>query len=190
MSSRFVSGAILLGAGSAFVLALIFLPPDVLLPKPSPDPIDSTPTPEDTGIEPGKMAPDFTLPSLSLEAVTLSDYRGYNVLLNFFTSWCEPCREEMPGVQRQFEKHEPHGWVVIAISIQEPTDDVAAFREEFGLTFPISLDLTGRVAHDYRIQGTPTNITIDVTGWIVDRRLGYMSEPELEAMIDAVTAGE
>jgi peroxiredoxin len=186
MSSRFASWAILLGTGAAFVLALIFLPPDVLLPKPSP----VTPTAEEAGIEPGRIAPDFSLPSLNLEAITLSDYRGYNVLLNFFTSWCEPCRAEMPGVQRQFEKHEQHGWVVIGVSIQEPTSDVVAFRDEFGLTFPIALDLTGRIAHDYRIQGTPTNITLDVTGRIVDRRMGYMSELEMEGMIDAVTAGE
>lgn len=190
MSSRFTSWAILVGGGAVFLLAFIIVPPDLFLPKPPPTGISVTPTPEDTGIEPGQIAPNFTLPGLDLQAVTLSDYRGYNVLVNFFTSWCEPCRAEMPGVQRQFEKHTKHRWIVIGVSIQESTSDVLAFRDEFGLTFPLALDLNGRVAHDYRVQGTPTNITLDVTGRIVERRLGYMSEPELETMIDAATVGE
>jgi peroxiredoxin len=144
-----------------------------------------TPT-EETGIEPGDLAPDFHLPGLELEEITLSEHRGHRMLLNFFTSWCVPCRKEMPGVQSQYEKHAKHDWVVIGVSIQEPTGDVVAFRDELGLTFPLALDTSGRVAYEYAVQGTPTNIMIDRDGRIVDRRLGYMSEAEIEAMLDAV----
>lgn len=144
-----------------------------------------TPT-EETGIELGDLAPDFRLPGLALKEITLSEHRGHRVLLNFFTSWCVPCRKEMPGVQSQYEKHDKHDWMVIGISIQEPTGDVVAFRDELGLTFPLALDTRGRVAYEYAVQGTPTNITIDREGRIIDRRLGYMSEAEIEAMLDAV----
>lgn len=148
----------------------------------------SEPSPtEETGVEAGDIAPDFRLASLDLAEVTLSEHRGrHNVLLNFFATWCGPCREEMPGVQSQFEKHAEHDWIVIAISIQEPARDVVAFRDELGLTFPLALDSRGHVAYEYAVTGTPTNIIIDKQGRILDRRLGYMAEDEIEAMIEAV----
>ena len=128
------------------------------------------------------LAPEFTVPGLEVKAVTLSEHRGHKLLLNFFASWCIACREEMPGVQRQFEKHRIHGWVVIGMDIMEPAATVRAFRDEFGLTFPIGLDLTGKVSQQYRVKGTPTNIVIDKQGQIVEQRLGYMSEAELEKL--------
>jgi peroxiredoxin len=128
------------------------------------------------------LAPDFTVPGLDLQAVTLNEHRGHKVLLNFFASWCLPCREEMPGVQRQFEKHEVHGWIVIGVSVMESASTVIAFRDEFGLTFPIGLDLTGKVSQKYNVRGTPTDIVVDAQGFIVKQRLGYMSELELEKL--------
>lgn len=145
------------------------------------------PTPvEATGPYPGDLALDFRLAGLDQQEVRLSDHRGHKVLLNFFTTWCEPCRLEMPGVQAQYEAHQAHDWVVIGVDILEPRWDVDAFRDEFGLTFPIALDATGDISRRYEIRGTPTNIVIDEQGYIVERRLGYMSEDELEQMLEAV----
>lgn len=135
---------------------------------------------------PGDLAPDFRLATLELGEIRLSDYRGKKVLLNFFTTWCKPCRLEMPGVQSQYEVHQEHGWVVIGIDMFESLGEVDAFRDEFSLTFPIALDLNGNVSRTYEIRGTPTNIVIDEQGRIVDRRLGYMSEDEIEEMLEAV----
>lgn len=149
---------------------------------PSPIPTPAQPV----GPYPGELAPDFRLAGLDLQEVRLSDHRGHKVLLNFFTTWCEPCRLEMPGVQSQYEEHAEHGWVVIGVDMMEPLPDVEAFRDEFGLTFPVALDLGGNVSREYEIRGTPTNITIDEDGVVVDRRLGYMSEDQIEEMLQAV----
>lgn len=148
--------------------------------------VPPTATPEPTGVELGDIASDFRLPSLNLHEVRLSDHRGHKVLLNFFSSWCVPCREEMPGVQRLYEKYHDQNWEFIGIAVVDLTDDVIEFRDEFGLTFIIGLDMVGHTTLSYAVQGTPTNITIDTNGRIVDRQLGYMSEDDLKAMLEAV----
>ena len=100
--------------------------------------------------------------------------------------WCEPCREEMPGFQSQAAQHAAHDWVFVGVSVMEPAEAVEEFRDEFPLTFPLALDESGRVSRQYLVQGTPTNIVIDREGCVVDRRLGYMSEDEIAAMIASV----
>lgn len=139
-----------------------------------------------TGPFPGEAAPDFELPVLDGGTLKLSDHRGHRVVLNFFATWCEPCREEMPGFQAQAAAHAEHDWVFIGVNVMETAEPVAAFRDEFGLTFPVVLDETGWTSRQYVVQGTPTNIVIDREGNVVDRRLGYMSEADLAAMIAAV----
>lgn len=139
-----------------------------------------------TGVYPGDLAPDFRLASLEMSEIRLSDYRGQKVLLNFFTTWCVPCRLEMPGVQSQYEARREDGWVVIGVDMFESREAVEAFREEFGLTFPIALDLNGNVSRTYEVRGTPTNIVIDEQGYIIERHLGYMSEEQVAEMLEAV----
>lgn len=184
MSSRtlsfLVKGLVLVGLA---VGLLATLPPDLLLPEP---PIPSgQPIPlEPIGVEPGDTAPDFALPGVDGREMTLYEHQGqHKVLVNFFATWCEACRLEMPGLQRQYERHKAHGWIVIGISIMEPLQDVLTFQKEFGLTFPLLLDKRGSVTTEYAVIGTPTNITIDKDGQIIDRQLGYMSEADLEAML-------
>jgi peroxiredoxin len=187
-----ITASVLLAAVAAFV----WLAPGVrvsALPAPQGQLAAATqpapaPTPtQATGPYPGDLAPDFRLAGLDLQEIRLSDHHGHRVLLNFFTTWCESCRLEMPGVQSQYEKHRDHGWVVIGIDMFEPLQAITVFRDEFGLTFPVALDLNGNVSHTYEIRGTPTNILIDAEGWIVDRRLGYMSEEQIEEMLETVS---
>lgn len=169
------------GAVTALTIGVLAIfPPDWLLPE------QTSTARRCAGIYPGECALDFTLSGLDANPITLGEHRGHKVLLNFFISWCDSCREEMPGVQAMFEKHQVHDWVVIGVSLKEPASDVSAFRDEFGLTFPIALDPDGKVARQYAVTGTPTNIVIDAKGQIVERRLGFMSESELEEMVAAL----
>lgn len=138
------------------------------------------------GPYPGETAPDFELPQLNGEQFVLSDHRGHRVILNFFATWCEPCREEMPGFQAQAAEHARHDWVFVGVNVMETAEVVQAFGDEFGLTFPLVLDETAWVSRQYFVQGTPTNIVIDRDGMVVDRRLGYMREDEIAAMIASV----
>ena len=111
------------------------------------------------------------------------------MLLNFFASWCEACRAEMPGVQAQAgdaRKHAVHDWVVLGVDVMETREAASAFRDEFRLTFPILLDEMGQVTRRYLVTGTPTSLFIDRAGLIVERRLGYMSEAEIAEIIGSV----
>ncbi len=132
---------------------------------------------------PGGTAPDFELPLLGDGRWVLSEHLGHRVMLNFFATWCEPCREEMPGFQAQAAQHAEHDWVFVGVNVMETADAVEAFRGEFGLTFPLVLDEVGRVSRRYAVQGTPTNIVVNREGVVVDRRLGYMSEVEIAGMV-------
>lgn len=139
-----------------------------------------------TGVFPGDVAPEFQLTTLDGETTILGEHRGQRVLLNFFASWCEPCRAEMPGVQLQAEKHAGHEWVVLGVDVMETRETAAAFRDELGLTFPILLDEIGWVTRLYQVTGTPTSLFIDREGVVVERRLGYMDEVEIAKIIESV----
>ena len=144
---------------------------------------------------PGDIAPEIQLPLLDGGTGTLGEHRGgtayassggHRVLLNFFASWCDACRAEMPGVQAQAEKHAVHDWVVLGVDVMETREAASAFRDEFRLTFPILLDEMGQVTRRYLVTGTPTSLFIDRAGLIVERRLGYMSEAEIAEIIGSV----
>jgi cytochrome c biogenesis protein CcmG/thiol:disulfide interchange protein DsbE len=143
---------------------------------------------------PGEIAPEIQLPLLDGGTATLSEHRGgtspsggHRVLVNFFASWCDACRAEMPGVQAQVEKHAAHDWAVLGVDVMETRETVSAFRDEFGLTFPILLDSSGWTSRLYLVTGTPTSLFIDREGVIVERRLGYMSEAEIAEIIQSVS---
>jgi peroxiredoxin len=182
-SGLILAGMIVAGAGLGAWLWLAGTPgPVAAAPA-----LSALPTPwAKTGPFPGEAAPDFELPLLGGGTLALADHRGQRVMLNFFATWCEPCREEMPGFQAQAAEHAEHDWVFVGVNVMETPAAVEAFRGEFGLTFPLGLDESGWISRLYVVQGTPTNIVIDRDGIVVDRRLGYMSEAELAAMIAAV----
>jgi peroxiredoxin len=116
----------------------------------------------------GFSAPDFTLETLAGEQVALSDLRGKVVLVNFWASWCPPCRAEMPAIERVYRSHKDLGLEVLAINTTNQDDRAAgaAFVQEFGLTFPVPLDLTGAVSASYNLRGLPSTYFIDKQGFI------------------------
>ena len=118
----------------------------------------------------GDPAPDFALTSLDGETVMLSDFRGKTVVLNFWASWCPPCREEMPEFQELWEERGEHGsddLVMIALDflVQDTETDARNFIEGNGFTFPVLLDTPdGSVADRYRVRGLPATFFIDREG--------------------------
>ncbi|GAB4535093.1 MAG: TlpA disulfide reductase family protein [Anaerolineales bacterium] len=116
----------------------------------------------------GFSAPDFTLSTLTGESVTLSDLRGQVVVLNFWASWCPPCRAEMPAIERVYRDLQPQGLVVLAVNTtyQDSESAAANFVAEFGLTFPILMDRRGEVSNRYQLRGLPSTYFVDRRGVI------------------------
>jgi len=118
------------------------------------------------------VAPDFSLPALDGGAQNLRDYRGQVVVLNFWASWCGPCRAEMPDLQAVYSELRGRGFVVLGLNQSEPRDRVEGFAREFGLTFPILLDESRSVARQYGVRALPTTFMIDGGGVIRELIVG------------------
>lgn len=132
-------------------------------------------------VEVGEPAPEFTLETPDGELVSLSDYRGQVVVLNFWATWCTPCRKEMPEFQALWEAHEAEGDVVVlAVNLQESAGNVTEFVDEFGLTFPVVLDSGGDVLDQYGLPGLPGTFFIDAEGVLQARVLGPLSGERLD----------
>ena len=131
-------------------------------------------------IQVGDVAPDFQLPGLDGKSVSLEYSRGRPVLLNFWATWCPPCRIEMPHIQAIFDDQEwsDRGLVILAIDIGESRDTVRSFMESFGYTFPVLLDGSKDVAIGYNVRGIPTTFFNDGDGVIQARKIGPFSSKE------------
>jgi thiol-disulfide isomerase/thioredoxin len=127
------------------------------------------------GPEVGKTAPEFALKGLDGQEVSLSDLRGKPVLLNFWASWCGPCRLEMPFLQQIYEKWTGKGLVLLAVNLQEDSNKVEEFVKNGGYTFPILLSPGKEVPLAYNIRGIPATFFIDAEGVIRDIKIGAFS---------------
>ncbi|HET7010431.1 MAG TPA: TlpA disulfide reductase family protein [Anaerolineales bacterium] len=141
-------------------------------------PVDSSSTP---GLGPGvgSSAPDFELTSLDGDRVRLSALQGRVVLLNFWATWCDPCRLEMPDLQTRADRFGDQ-LVVLGINFDEPEADVRAFQEELGLTFPLLLDPGAKVQQLYRVVGYPTSVFVDEDGIVRFTHVGIMSGDQID----------
>jgi peroxiredoxin len=117
-------------------------------------------------------APGFSLPDLTGKTVQLKDFRGTLVFLNFFATWCGPCREEMPGMDWLFRTHREKGLVVLAVNLQESAKTVRPFVQQLKLSFPTVLDAEGAVSRDYGVRALPVSFLIGRDGNIVWRAIG------------------
>jgi peroxiredoxin len=130
----------------------------------------------------GAIAPDFTLQSLSGRNVTLSRLRGKPVVLNFWATWCPPCRSEMPDLQLIQEKvgQNIH---IIGITQKEPEEDVHAFLQENGYSWTFLHDGSGDVAATYGVRAYPTTVVINAEGRITGVHVGMMELPQMVELI-------
>jgi cytochrome c biogenesis protein CcmG/thiol:disulfide interchange protein DsbE len=118
-----------------------------------------------SGITVGATAPSSTLPRLEGSGEgSLADYRGRWVLVNFWASWCDPCKEEAPDLQDFQERHAGAGFTVLGIDSRDLSDDGRAFVERYGLTYPQLHDGDGASAHEYGTTGYPENFLVDPQG--------------------------
>lgn len=138
-----------------------------------------------TGIRRGGVAPAFSLEDLNGTKVSLSDFQGRPVLINFWASWCPPCRTEMPDLQRVHAAQGPDGLVILGVNTlyQDELDDVREFATEQKLTFPILLDSEGAVAVAYRASTLPTSVFVDRTGKIHLVQIGPMTQSFVESVL-------
>jgi thiol-disulfide isomerase/thioredoxin len=124
----------------------------------------------------GHPAPEFTLPDLDGEMLALSDLRGQPIVLNFWASWCGPCRAEMPELQRLHEQLGPAGVVVLGVNQQESQQEVIRYRQELGVDFPTVLDQRLGVSREYAVNSLPTTFFIDREGTIRHMFIGPMTD--------------
>jgi len=139
---------------------------------------------------PPLTAPDFMLPDIDGTEHRLSEFHGKVVMLNFWASWCPPCRREMPSLQRLYEKYRSQGLVVVAINQWEDPDLVFEFigRLDLEPSFPVLLDHESKVAEHYRVQGLPTTFVLDRDGKICYRAMGgrEFDHPEVERLLEGL----
>jgi thiol-disulfide isomerase/thioredoxin len=115
---------------------------------------------------------DFRLPLLSGETQSLGGLAGKVVFLNFWATWCPPCREEMPSMEKLYRRFRNEGLEFLAVDIQESKKDVEAFMKEHSLSFPVALDSSGEAAVMYGVRGIPTTYIIDRDGAIIASAVG------------------
>ncbi len=122
----------------------------------------------------GKVAPDFELPDLTEQDVRLSDYRGKVVFLNFWATWCKPCKEEMPSMEVLYRQFKDDGLVVLAVSIDRVTtkDDIPPFVKSMDLSFPVLIDSWGQTDKRYKLMGVPETYIIDQQGVLREKIIG------------------
>jgi peroxiredoxin len=148
--------------------------------------IDIGPVEGSGGPRVGQPAPDFVLPQLDGGVVRLSDLRGNVVLVNFWASWCTPCKREVPALVSVYERFQEQGFVVLGVDYQEPVDDVRGFVEEWGMSYPVLLDADAAVVRQYRLTGIPESYLIDQDGVLRERRIGEMKQEEIACMAEAL----
>ena len=135
-----------------------------------------------------ETAPDFTLELFeSEEQLSLNDLRGKGVVVNFWASWCFPCREEMPALEQAWQKYKDKGVVFVGINIwNENLSEAKDFLKNFSVTYPNGVDLSGQIVQDYNVQGVPTTWFISPDGVVMKKVMGPLKLEELDQAISNI----
>jgi peroxiredoxin len=139
------------------------------------------------GLAKGEAAPDFELSTLTGETVKLSDYKGKKVILNFWATWCPPCKAEMPLMQNYYTQAKEENVEILAVNLttkDRGLEKVEAFVKENNLTFPIPMDTEGEIGSIYQAVTIPTSYMIDTEGRIQKKHIGPMDEKTMMDYID------
>jgi peroxiredoxin len=141
------------------------------------------------GVPPGKLqgkaAPDFSLPTTTGQTMKLSDFQGKAVLLNFWATWCEPCKVEMPWFVELQKKYGPQGLQVLGVAMDDASPkDIAAFAEKMGVNYPILIGKEEVGTQYGGIDYLPSTYYISRNGKVIDHAFGLVSRSEIEANIE------
>jgi cytochrome c biogenesis protein CcmG/thiol:disulfide interchange protein DsbE len=133
---------------------------------------------------PGQPAPDFTLDLVDGSQFTLSDLRGQVAVVNFWATWCPPCEEELPRLQAVWDEYQEEGVAFVGVVYQDQMPAVQGAIARFGLTYPVGLDGSERIANSYGITGVPETFVIDREGQVAYLHIGPVGSDELTAEIE------
>lgn len=139
------------------------------------------------GMDADNVAPGFTLPVAGGGEISLEDYKGKKILLNFWASWCPPCRSEMPDMEKFYQKYKDEGVVVLAVNLantEKSPGDGPAYVQENGFTFPVLVDKNGSVGALYHVISLPTTYFVDSNGIIRGKVTGPMKLQQMEQHIN------
>ena len=128
----------------------------------------------------GQPAPEFTASDLAKGKISLADFRGKPLLLNFWATWCVPCRQELPTLQRFAGDQRGH-MAVLGLDELEGASDVGAFTHALDVSYPLALDSDGSIAQRFRVQGLPTSFLIDAQGIVRQTHLGALDASTLRS---------
>jgi peroxiredoxin len=132
------------------------------------------------GVNQGNVARNFTLETVDGSKVSMEDFEGQVVLINFWATWCPPCRAEIPDLEATYLERREDGFVVLGVNVEEPRATVEQFMDEFDMTYPVLLDEGGRVLKMYRANGLPMSVLVDSAGVIQVRHVGFLTAEQLE----------
>jgi cytochrome c biogenesis protein CcmG/thiol:disulfide interchange protein DsbE len=136
------------------------------------------------------LAPDFTLAGVEDSKITLSDFRGHYVLLNFWATWCPPCQAEMPELQAYYRDYRTQGFILLGVDVQEDAATVSAFLQKNGFDFPVALDMTGMVHAQYGGSALPLSFLIGPNGELIKAwRPGAITRSMLEHDVTPLLGG-
>lgn len=140
----------------------------------------------DEGLNQGDMAPDFELTTLEGDKVRLSELKGTKVIVNFWATWCPPCKAEMPHMQNYYEEFaEDDNVEILAVNLTSGDREinVKKFVQDYGLTFQVPMDVTGAIGEKYQALTIPTSYMIDTTGRIQNKIVGPMDEKMIKDFV-------
>lgn len=154
-------------------------------PAPAPPPVQNERPEMQTGPQVGKLAPDFTLPTLDGQDISLHDLRGKAVLLNFWATWCPSCRAEKPHLIAAYNDFADRGLVMLGVNVGESPSLVREYVIQKGIPFPVLLDTETEVAKLYQVRGIPATFLIDGQGIIQEVRVGpFRSAADVAASVE------
>lgn len=126
---------------------------------------------------------DFTLKDLSGASVSLSSLRGKVILVNFWATWCSPCKDEMPLLQQYYATHKEEDFVLLGVNVSDDAEDAQAYITQTGYTFPVWSDPSGSVLIQLNMNGLPASLVVDARGKLVKRWIGPLAQEDLEDVI-------
>lgn len=137
-------------------------------------------------LQKGDHAPNFELVGLDGKTYRLSDLKGEGVFLNFWGTWCEPCKREMPAMDRQYAIYKDQGVNLLTINIAQSEFEVESFLNNLGVSFPVAIDKTKSVMTAYNVQPLPTTVLISPDGTVKDIITGEMNEKKIAAFMESI----